>query len=171
MTVSDANLPPYAAALQTRYQHRCERFLQYGLGLIFDYQALPPAADLGQVAWQFYCDRIVEGCRNPEDWRQQWQWVYQRAAATPRDCLRELLVGVYLADYDYFQDPLMDALLEEPDPAVEDLVKQELSAAFDALEVVDLRIYRIGDGEQIEGILIAAQRTNGEVIMLAYLDD
>ncbi len=169
MTVSDANLPAYATALLAHYPQNHRGVL----GLHLHYQALSPTTDLGQVAWQYYCDRFVQGARHPEGWRQQWQWVYQRAAATPRHCLRELLTGVYLADFDYFQDPLLDVLLDgaEVDSAEAAPAQQLLAAAFDAPEVTDLRIYRLGDGEVIIGLLLAAQRSNGEVIMLAYLGD
>jgi hypothetical protein len=52
-----------------------------------------------------------------------------------------------------------------------DEARQALAAAFNAPEVSDLRVYTIGDGEQMSGLILAGRRSNGEATFLLFLLD
>jgi hypothetical protein len=46
-----------------------------------------------------------------------------------------------------------------------------LSLAFDSPQVQDLRVYSIGDGEALSGILVAGLHRKTDCIFLVYLMD
>ena len=49
--------------------------------------------------------------------------------------------------------------------------KKALAGAYDDPQVADLRIYNIGDGEAMSGLLVAGLRQNGEATFLVALMD
>ncbi len=87
-----------------------------------------------------------------------------RKAGTRRDVAKEWK-GIDAAAAS-ISVPLVLETMEDPDAAVE-----ALSAAYDDPEVTDSRVYSIGDGEAMSGLLLAGRRENGEVTFLATLMD
>ena len=49
--------------------------------------------------------------------------------------------------------------------------REALSDTYDAPEVTELRVYNIGDGEAMSGLLLAGRRENGEATFLTVLMD
>ena len=49
--------------------------------------------------------------------------------------------------------------------------RQALAAAFDDDAVALVRVYKIGDGAALSGLLIAGRRENGEAVFLVLLLD
>ncbi|QQE64293.1 hypothetical protein GFS31_09730 [Leptolyngbya sp. BL0902] len=112
-------------------------------------------------------------------WRNTWQCIYQRPVGVPADFFRDLRDATRAGGVDY-DDHLLDRLeiaivfddqtdsrSVQPNPRTAAV----LSAAFDAPEVQDFRVYRIGDSEVLQGLWMAARRGNGEVVMLAFIHD
>jgi hypothetical protein len=49
--------------------------------------------------------------------------------------------------------------------------KRALSTAYNHEDVVDLRVYTLGDGGAMSGLLVVGQRSNGETTFLVFLYD
>ena len=94
-------------------------------------------------------------------WLRSWQQVYTRPPAAQHAVVAELRrlddrsawksAGVLLHDVE--------------DPQAAD------SAAFGDTAVTDLAIYKIGDGNALAGLLLAAQRGAGETMLPVFLLD
>jgi hypothetical protein len=94
-----------------------------------------------------------------------WREVYSRAERARHDIVSELR-GV--ADQEARNSVPM--ILDVVDDA--DAARRALSAAFDAAEVTELRVFSIGDGGAMSGLLVAGRRgSTGEAVMLVFLMD
>lgn len=98
-------------------------------------------------------------------WMAPWREVYERADAGKRDIVAELR-GI--------QDP--DAARSVPMilEAIEDAEKARaaLAAAYDDPAVTELRVFNLGDGGAMSGLLIAGRRPGaGDAILLVFLMD
>lgn len=92
-------------------------------------------------------------------WMAPWQEVYVRAGDADHDILAELS-GI--SD--------RDAALSVP--MILDVASDALSAVFDAPAITDLRVYTLGDGGAMSGLLIAAWSAAGEeATFLTFLMD
>jgi len=49
--------------------------------------------------------------------------------------------------------------------------KRALPTAYNHKDVVDLRVYTLGDGGAMSGQLVAGRRSNGETTFLVFLHD
>lgn len=159
-------IPKYAADLIDFY-HEPDRCV---LGTAVFYERVKPGTDLRQVALRHY--RYLVGESEEEfgnsDWLRPWKLVYQRTPDLEPTILFELDVAARLSDI--VEDCLENRLdLYWPDGYI--AAKTVMEPAFDAPEVETFQVYRIGDGEVMEGLLILGSRTNGETVILAFLDD
>jgi len=97
-------------------------------------------------------------------WLSGWKQVYNRQMGTEHDIVAELN---RIKDPDASLSVLMilDAL-EEPD-----FGKFALSEVFDANNVNELKVYNLGDGGAMSGLLIASRRSNNQATFLVFLMD
>lgn len=101
--------------------------------------------------------------RRESAWRGGFRLLYMRPASG---------VGI-IAELSTLTDPAMGSVAEllvdnMGDPAA---ARAALTSAFDAEDVIQLRLYALGDGEQYTGVEIAARRADGNAIMLILLLD
>ncbi len=145
------------------------------------YDRVEPGSDLDDVALQHY-QYYVSDCQRRSsfiDWLQSWKRIYQRPINVQADFFRDLRDATRAAGLDY-EDRLSDKMdinisfqdgIEGRSVQANAAKAKILAAAFDAPEVEDFHVYRIGDSEVLEGFLMVAGRANGEVITLAYMHD
>lgn len=130
-------------------------------------QSLPAGESFEELAkkrYQEFCGEIWERF-GPENWLGQWAEVYRRPEGQAGDIVRELrelkdhptaLAGSLLLDN-----------IDEPETAV-----AALADVFNHSSIGRLSIFRLGDGEAYSGLLIAAERTKAEpLVMLSLLMD
>lgn len=145
------------------------------------YEKVEPDTDLDSLALR-YC-QYISRCSDAEfpnsPWFQSWQRIYQRPTHRPPNFFRDLREALIAGGLDYedriasdleiylYDKSLMNDLYREDNAAKQGI----LAAAFDASEVDDFRVYTIGDGEVLEGLLIVAGRSKGEVVILATMSD
>jgi hypothetical protein len=97
-------------------------------------------------------------------WMGPWKQAFARTSPGRGDIVAELRS---------VSDPVVSSaagmLLDAgQDPAA---ARSALAGAFDLVDVGDLRIFTIGDGEAMSGLLIAGRRERGDATFLAFLMD
>ncbi|MEX0269334.1 hypothetical protein AB3R30_09330 [Leptolyngbyaceae cyanobacterium UHCC 1019] len=104
----------------------------------------------------------MAGCSaSPSVWRQ----VYARSSGVKPDIVAELRAIADPAAVQYI--PVL--LLADTDDYAK--AQQGLADVFDDPQVTDLRVYAIGDGAAMSGLLLAGCRTTGETTLLISLLD
>ncbi len=91
-----------------------------------------------------------------------WKEVYFRDDESNKDIVRELK-GIQDQDA-RFSVPLLLEAGQDPDA-----IQKTLSAAFDDPAVTELKVFNIGDGEAVSGLILAARRQEsdeGTVVVL-----
>lgn len=159
---SDASKPAYVADLEESYGPPS----QEGFGSAVFYEQLAAGADLEATAKKYYQHFVGDLWEKwgEAKWMGPWQQVYARDPNATGDIVAELR-GI--ADPKaHVSVPMILDELENADKA-----RQALAAAFNAPEVNDLRVYTIGDGEQMSGLIVTGQRANGEATFLVFLLD
>ncbi len=163
VTTSTPAKPDYAASLEAAYGAPS----QSGFGSAVFYEPMQAGDDLEQAALARYryfvgelWERWGEGA-----WMGPWKEVYNRPAGAKPDVVTELR-GI--------EDP--DAAISAPMilDAVEDAeaARAALSAAFDDPAVTELRVFNLGDGGAMSGILVAARRAaTSDATFLVFLLD
>lgn len=138
-----------------------------GFGSAVFLEMLPTPADLEQAALRTYRS-FVGGLweRWGEDaWMGPWQEIYARPSDAARDIAAELRA---------IEDPSAASsvpMFLEPSRGA-DAARAALSAAFDDPSVTELRVYTIGDGEAMSGLLVAARRAGaGDATFVVFLMD
>ena len=137
---------------------------QSGFGASVFYERSSPE-DLDQVAllrYQYFVGKKWEQF-GAENWLGVWELLYKRRSGTPADILRELAA---------ISDPSARSstcLLTDghSDPQAACVA---LAAAFNDASISDLRIYKIGDGEAMSGILIAARQSETDLLLALLMD-
>ncbi|MBD2426265.1 hypothetical protein [Phormidium sp. FACHB-1136] len=171
-----SSFPQYALDLVEIYGPPKQR--AWGTAVFYD--RVEPNTDLDEVALRHYkyFANAADWSTKPR-WRETWQCIYQRPTDVPADFFRDLRDATRVGRVDY-DDHLLDRLdiaivfddqTDSRSVQPNQRTAAALSAAFDAPEVQDFRVYRIGDSEVLEGLLMAAHRGNGEVVMLAFIHD
>ena len=98
-------------------------------------------------------------------WKAPWREVYSRGDGARCDIVSEL-GGI--TDPDARNSVPM--ILEVVENAAD--ARTALSAVFDAPQVIELRVFNLGDGGAMSGLLVAGRRaTTGEAVMLVFLMD
>jgi hypothetical protein len=140
---------------------------QAGFGSAVFYEPLQPTDDLTQKAldkYNYFTGELWERWGEAA-WMGPWKEVYVRPTGAKPDIVTELRD---------ITDP--DAAISAP--MILDVVKDAetaraaLAAAFDDPAVTELRVFNLGDGGAMSGILVAGRRgAAGEAILLVFLMD
>ncbi len=162
MNNSTEDLPDYVTRLQTAYGGPS----QSGFGSAVFYEPRP-GDDLDRTALAAYrtfvgplWERYGEAA-----WMGPWRAVYVRAPGSKPDIEAELRA---------ITDPEARASVPMILDAIEGVAvaRAALSAAFDDPAVSELRVFNLGDGEALSGLLVAARRgVGGATICLVFLMD
>ena len=154
--------PSYVANLEAAYGAPS----QAGFGSAVFYEPLAAGDDLAEAAlakYKYFVGNLWE--RYGEDaWIGPWKEVYVRQAGTSPDIVAELR-GIADADA-RASVPMILEVVENVEAA-----QKALSAAHDDPAVTELRIYNLGDGGAMSGLLVAARRDTGEATFLVFLMD
>jgi hypothetical protein len=97
-------------------------------------------------------------------WMGPWKQVHARKPGARPDVVAELR-SLAAPQASSSAGMLLD-VVERADQA-----RAALSAAFDSPEVTDLRVFNLGDGGAMSGLLIAARRASGDATFLVFLMD
>lgn len=160
---TSTTVPTYLAALQAAYGPPSDA----GFGSAVFYVVLGADATLEQAALDKYkaftgelWQRFGEAA-----WMGPWKEVYARAPGAPADIVAELR-GIIDRDA-AISVPL---ILDEVDDAA--AAHAALTAAYNDPAVTELRVFNLGDGAEMAGLLIAARReATDDAIFLVFLLD
>ncbi len=161
-TTGKEKKPDYILALEKTYGPPS----QEGFGAAVFFEQIEEDGDLEELARKYYQYFVGELWERwgEEAWMVPWKEVYTRKAGAKHDIVKELQ-GI--DDRDAVNSvPLVLEVIEDPQAA-----KKALAGAYDDPEVADLRVYTIGDGEAMSGLIVAGLRENGEATFLAVLMD
>jgi len=160
---SDAAKPPYVAALEAAYGAPS----QAGFGSAVFYEPISAGDDLakGALAKYKYFTGDLWARWGEDAWMGPWKEVYTRPTGAKADILAELR-GI--ADPDAQNSVPM--ILENVDGAEQ--ARAALAAAYDDPAVTELRVFNLGDGGAMSGLLVAGRRgATAEASYLVFLMD
>lgn len=160
---SSTPLPPAVTALTTLYGAPS----QPGFGSAVFYDEIEPGSDLEPIAlhyYQYFVGKLWEQF-GAEAWMSAWKQVYARTSGVTPDIIAELQAIADPAAANYV--PIL--LLTETDEQAR--AQQALANVFNHPQVTDLRVYAIGDGAAMSGLLLVGCRTTGEITILISLLD
>ncbi len=155
--------PDYVTALEAAYGPPS----QAGFGSAVFYEQGQEPGDLEQAAqaqYRYFVGELWD--RYGKDaWMGSWQQVYTRPPGANRAIVAELRA---ITDRSAAQS--VELVLDEvADPKN---ARQALSSAFDDPAVTELAAFKIGDGAELAGILLAARRAaGGQTVTLVFLLD
>ena len=119
--------------------------------------------ELAKKYYQYFVGELWE--RWGEDaWMGPWKEVYAHKTAAKHEVVIELN-GIEDRDAANSVPMILD-VVEDAEAA-----REALASAYDDADVVDLRVYNIGDGEAMSGLIVAGRRENGEATFLVFLMD
>jgi hypothetical protein len=156
-------MPPFLTDLINIYSSPS----QAGFGSAVFYEKIEETADLDSIALKYYqyflgdlWNRFGEAA-----WLSTWKQVYARQTGKTSQIVSELkaIAAPEVASF----VPLL--LLNETEQG--EKAEKILSTVYDAPNIAELRVYTIGDGEAMSGLLIIGYRTTGEAIILISLLD
>jgi len=140
---------------------------QQGFGSAVFHETLKDTDNLTNAAlatYRYFVGKLWERF-GEQAWLGPWREVYARTTGAPHDIVVELR-GI--ADPDTRRSVPM--ILEGVERA--ETARAALSAAFDDFAVTELRVFNLGDGEAMSGLLIASRRgASGESTFLVFLYD
>lgn len=154
--------PAYLTALRAVYGMPCRA----GMGSAVFFEKLNAGDDLGRAAIAKYKD-FVGGLwerYGEKAWMGPWKEVHVRAAGSRPDILAEL-GGITDPDAAPSAPMLFDGVRDE------EAARAALVAAFDDPAVTELRVFNLGDGGAMSGILVAGRRAAGEAVFVVFLMD
>ncbi len=140
---------------------------QEGFGSATFHETLGPTDDLTQAALAKYRAFVGElwDRYGERAWMEPWKELYSRPPEAKPDIAAELR-GI--------ADPsarLSVPMILDPSEGAE-AARDALSAAFDDAEVTELRVFALGDGAAMSGLLVAARRgAQSEASFLVFLMD
>jgi hypothetical protein len=155
--------PAYVTDLEAAYGPPS----QAGFGSAVFQEALAASDDLATAALAKYKDFVGDLWERygADAWMGPWREVYARPADVTHDIVAELR-GITDADAQN-SVPLILDVVEDAKNA-----RAALAAAFDDPAVTELRVFNLGDGEAMSGILVAARRgATGDATSLVFLLD
>lgn len=139
---------------------------QSGFGSAVFYEQLKAGSDLQQAAldkYRYFVGELWERF-GEQAWLSAWKQIYARPAGTRHDIVAELRS---ISDpEEALSVPMILENIENPERA-----RSALAAAYDDRSLNELRVYNLGDGGAMSGILIAGSRTNGQATFLVFLLD
>lgn len=140
---------------------------QAGFGSAVFYERSKTADSLESLAlakYQYFVGKLWEQYGEAA-WLGPWKEVYARPPGAKADIVAELRA---ITDPDAALSVPM--ILDNIDGA--EKARSALAAAYDAPAVTELRVYNLGDGGALSGILIAGRRqATSEAIFLVFLLD
>ena len=139
---------------------------QNGFGSAVFFEKSKPAGNLEKMAlekYEYFVGKLWEQY-GKDAWMGPWKQVYTRAAGVKPAIVAELR-SIKGSDAQMQVGMILDV------PNEPTVAEKALSAAYDAADVVDLRVYLIGDGGAMSGLLLAGQRKNGDTTFLVFLLD
>lgn len=140
---------------------------QVGFGSAVFHEIIEPGTDLEAIAlryYQYFVGTLWEQY-GESAWMSPWKQVYVRPNGIQPDIVAELraIADPLAAQY----MPIL--LLTETDDQAR--AEQALATVFNDPQVTDLRVYAIGDGAAMSGLLLAGSRSTGETTILVSLLD
>lgn len=154
--------PNYVSLLEAAYGAPS----QAAFGSAVFFESLKSADDLEKLAlakYRFFVGELWERY-GEEAWMRSWKEVYERQSGAMHDIVSELR-GIQ--DKDAALSALM--ILDNIEDA--EKARTALSSAFNDPAVTDLRVYNLGDGGAMSGILVAGRRSSAETTFLVFLLD
>lgn len=140
---------------------------QAGFGSAVFEDQIKPGTDLESMArhyYQHFVGKLWEKY-GESAWMSTWKQVYVRPDGLQPDLVAELrAIGDPLA-VQYV--PIL--LLTDSDDMSR--AQEALAAVFNHPQITDLRLYAIGDGAAMSGLLLAGSRNTGETTILVSLLD
>ncbi len=97
-------------------------------------------------------------------WMGPWQQVYERPRGAKADIVAELQ-GI-TDQHAAISVPMILEVVEDADAA-----RAALSAVFDDPAISELKVFDLGDGEAMSGLLVAGRSTTGDAVFLVFLLD
>jgi hypothetical protein len=160
---ADKDLPENVRRLQAAYGPPS----QAGFGSAVFHDKLGAGQELSGLARETYRHFVGELWERwgEQTWMGPWKEVYARPPGGKPDIVAELraiqdvqaLVSV----------PMILDTVDRPDAA-----RSALAGVYDDPSVTDVRVFNIGDGEAMSGLLVAGSRAgNGETTFLVFLMD
>lgn len=167
MASSLSNHPQHPSAAVTALQAIYGQPSQPGFGSAVFADLIQPGTDLEPIALRYYQHFVGTLWEQfgADAWMSAWKQVYVRPHGIQSDIVAELKA---IADPLSAQYVPMLLLTETDDQSS---AQQALAAVFNDPQVTDLRIYAIGDGAAMSGLLLAGSRTTGETTILVSLLD
>ncbi len=138
---------------------------QEGFGSAVFYEKIGKKTDLEQIARQYYQYFVGDlWTRFGETaWLSGWKEVYIRKIGEKSDIVAELKAITFQNAAQFVPIILLN------DTEQSEKAHKTLSNAYDDANMSDLRVYTIGDGGAMAGLLIIGYRTTGEVTVLISL--
>jgi hypothetical protein len=159
----DANKPAYVTTLEAAYGAPS----QEGFGSAVFHAQLKPGDKLEEAAlakYKYFTGGLWERY-GADAWMGPWKEVYTRPTGAKADIVAELR-GI--ADPDAQNSVPM--ILDNIDGAEQ--ARTALAAAYDDPAVTELRVFNLGDGGAMSGLLVAGRRgATGEATFLLFLLD
>ena len=160
---SDANKPKYVTALEAAYGAPS----QAGFGSAVFYEPIAAGDDLSQAAlakYKYFTGDLWE--RWGEDaWMGPWKEVYTRPTGAKPTSWPSCAVSPTPT-----RQNSVPMILENIDGAEQ--ARAALAAAYDDPAVTELRVFNLGDGGAMSGLLVAGRRgATGEATFLVFLMD
>ena len=140
---------------------------QQGFGGAVFHEVLQPADDLATAALAKYRHFVgpLWNRRGEKAWMGPWREVYSRPSGARRDIVADLS-----AIDDRNAQLSVALLLDAIDNPAE--ARAALAVAFDDPAVTELRVFSIGDGAALSGLLVAGRRgANGDATYVIVLMD
>lgn len=145
----DTPTAAYVTQLEAVYGPPSEQ----GFGSAVFHEALRPYDDLAVAALSKYRRFVGRQWKRfgEQAWMKPWREVYLRPTGVHRDILGELH-----AIEDREAQRSMTLLLDATDDAT--AARAALAVAFDDPGVTELRVFNLGDGDAMSGLLVAGRR-------------
>ena len=160
---SDENKPKYVTALEAAYGAPS----QAGFGSAVFYEPIAAGDDLAKAAlakYKYFTGELWERWGEAA-WMGLWKEIYARPTGGKVGIVAELRS---VTDRDARSSVPM--ILDNIDDA--EGARAALAAAFDDPAVTELRVFNLGDGEAMSGLLVAGRRgATGETTYLVFLMD
>jgi hypothetical protein len=140
---------------------------QAGFGSAVFGDVIKPETDLEAVArryYQHFVGKLWEKYGSSA-WMSPWNQVYARPDGNQPDVVAELNMIPDPVASQYM--PIL--LLSETDDR--ESAQQALAAVFNDPEITELKVFSIGDGAAMSGLLLAGRRSTGEATILVSLLD
>ena len=160
---ADVSKPDYVTMLESAYGAPS----QVAFGSAVFYMPAPPATDLEQAAlahYRYFVGDLWERYGEAA-WLGPWRQLYSRSPGAAHD-----IVGELRTLPDHTTALSAGVLLDEAENAAQ--AQAALVTAFDDPAVTELAVYQLGDGEAMNGLLVAGRRqaSQGATFLVFLID-